>query len=399
MKIKVRPEDFLVEEEAEVPLAADAGPYAVYRLTKTSWDTFDLLDLLARRLGVPPGAVSVGGMKDRHGRTTQLFAVRGLERPPPRFADKNFQGELAGFTGGPLSARSVKGNRFTVVIRDMAPAEVRAARGNLDSLARFGVPNYYDEQRFGSARHGGGFMGKAIFLGRREEALRLYFLPSSHDDQKTRKLKKCVTASWGRWSECLPLAFGQYGRILTYLSAHPRAYHKALSLIERRFLVFVINAYQSFLFNEILRRRLASLAAEHGLPSASHRYAFGEFLFPASYPEEVFGELRGARLPVPGYDSSVADPAVRRILQEVLDAESIRLADLRVRQMQKLSAHGVERAALVMPEDLGDLAVSPDELYPGKSKAALSFFLPRGAYATIVLKRLFLRQASARAPA
>jgi tRNA pseudouridine13 synthase len=380
----------VVEEEAQVPVSA-AGDHAVYRLTKSSWDTFDLLALLARRLGVAPEAVSVGGMKDRHGRTTQLFAVRGLARPPRGLADRNFTAELAGFTTGPLTARSVRGNRFSVVLRDMSPAEVGAAEANLASLRSFGVPNYYDEQRFGSARHGGGFMGKAIFLGRREEALKLYFLPSKHDDQKTRRLKKCVTAAWGRWGECLPLAFGQYGRVLSYLAGHPRAFHKALALIERRFLVFVLNAYQSYLFNEILRRRLAGLAEERGFPTASVPYAFGSFLFPCSYPPPLFEELARATLPVPGHDSRIAEPAVRAVVDQVLAAEEITLEDLRVRQMQKLSAHGVERRALVLPEDLTDPQVSADDLYPGRRKMAIRFFLPRGSYATLVIKRLACR--------
>ncbi len=388
MKIKVKPEDFVVEEEAEVPLSPKPGPYAVYRLTKSSWDTFDLLALLARRLRVSRDAVSVGGMKDRHGKTSQLFAVRGLTRPPREFADKNFRGELAGFSAEPLTARSVRGNRFTVVLRDMSPAEVKAALGNLESVRAFGIPNYYDEQRFGSARHGGGFMGKAIFLGRREEALKLYFMPSKHDDQKTRKLKKCVTASWSRCGECLPLAFGQYGRVLSYLAGHPRAHHKALALIDRRFLVFVLNAYQSFLFNEILRLRLAGLAEEHGLPVVSASYAFGTFLFPQSYPQPLFEELTRATLPVPGYDSVIEDAAVRGIVDHVLEAEGITLGDIRVRQMQKLSAHGVERRALVLPEGMADPAVSADDMYPGRQKMALAFFLPRGSYATLLIKRL-----------
>jgi tRNA pseudouridine13 synthase len=388
VKIKVIPEDFQVEEEADVPLSSRGGEYAVYRLSKTSWDTFALMDLLARRFNIPRDGVSVGGMKDRHGKTTQLIAVRGLQRPPREFSDKSFHGVLAGFSDEPLTARSIRGNRFTITIRDISAAERAAAERNVESVQRFGVPNYYDEQRFGSARHGGGFMGKALFLGRREEALKLYFLASKHDDQKTRKLKKCVTASWGRWKECLPLAFGQYERILAYLMEHPRAHHQALELLDRRFLVFVLNAYQSFLFNEVLRGRLEELAAERGFPVVSVRYAFGTYIFPQSYPEDLFALLKGSVFPVPGYDTVVVDGEIRRVLGRVLEAEGIRLEDLRVRQMRRLSAHGVERQALVVPEGFMEPRVSPDELYPGKSKMELSFFLPRGAYATIVIKGL-----------
>jgi tRNA pseudouridine13 synthase len=59
-----------------------------------------------------------------------------------------------------------------------------------------------------------------------------------------------------------------------------------------------------------------------------------------------------------------------------------------VKQMRAVSAHGVERAAFVAVEDLVEPLVSDDELYPGKKKMALSFFLPRGSYATILVKRI-----------
>ena len=47
----------------------------MYRLRKRSWDTFDLLDVLARRLHVRRGDISLGGIKDRHGDTTQHVAI------------------------------------------------------------------------------------------------------------------------------------------------------------------------------------------------------------------------------------------------------------------------------------------------------------------------------------
>ncbi len=52
MKVKASPGDFRVEEVSSLAISDQPGPYAVYRLEKTSWDTFALLDLLARRLGV-----------------------------------------------------------------------------------------------------------------------------------------------------------------------------------------------------------------------------------------------------------------------------------------------------------------------------------------------------------
>jgi tRNA pseudouridine13 synthase len=393
MKLKVTPEDFRVEEVTDFAVSQEPGEYAVYRLMKSSWDTFDLVDLLSRRMGVSRRAISLGGIKDRYGRTAQIVTVRNPPRRPRSLTDKNFTAEFSGYSEAPLSARAVRGNRFSVVIRDMSDAEVRAALDNLRVVRRSGIPNYYDEQRFGSARHGAGFMGKAVFLGKREEALKLFFLPSKHDDQKTRKLKKLVTSRWGRWAECMPAAFGEYRRVLSRLVESPRAYHKALGCLDRRFLVFILNAYQSFLFNGILAGYMECLAGKRGFRIHRVPYSRGTFVFPEELPEDLPPALLRKSLPVPGNDSAITDPDVGAILARVLDAEGISLSDLRVRQMSGIRVHGVERTAYAAVEELSTPEICGDELYPGKRKASLSFFLPRGSYATILMKRIAIQDA------
>ena len=47
------------------------------------------------------------------------------------------------------------------------------------------------------------------------------------------------------------------------------------------------------------------------------------------------------------------------------------------------------RAVLVKPEEMGDVRIAPDEMHEGRVMATLSFALPRGSYATMLLKRLF----------
>lgn len=401
MKIKVKPDDFVVTEQTALRVAGAPDRYRLYRLRKRQWDTFDLVNLLSRRLGVEREDIAVAGIKDRFGATEQLLSVRDPawrpEAPrgrgagrglPARLAENNFSIEHLGWTDSPLSAASLLGNHFHITARDIDAPALKRYLPQIDELARWGVPNYYDEQRFGSSRHGGGFMGKEIFRGKREEALRLYFLPSKHDDRRTRALKSCVSNGWGRWGPCLELAFGEYRRVLLYLKDHPRAFRKALALLDRRFLVFVLNAYQSSLFNELLGAYIRTLAAEQGFPLLHRRVRWGELQFPARLPEDLLPGLRELMLPVPGHDSAPADPLVRRLLGEVLQREGITLEELRVRQMSGLSVHGVQRAALLVPRELSVLEAGPDELYPGKSKLTLEFSLPRGGYATMLLKRL-----------
>jgi tRNA pseudouridine13 synthase len=391
MKVKVRPEDFVVREEPLVVPRPRPDRFAVYTLAKREWDTFDLVALLSRRLGVQRADIAYGGIKDRFGATEQLVTVRAAAlrgRAPSALEERNFTLTPLGYVAEPMTAAAIRGNHFAVTLRDMSSDELGRALSRAESLGRWGVPNYYDEQRFGSARHGKGWIGKEIYLGRREEALRLYFEPSGHDESRVRRLKTCVVENWGRWEHCLPLALGEYKPIVEYLAANRRAFRKALMLIDRRLLLLMINAYQSHLFNEILSGVLRRLRAATPFPALRYKTRWGELLFPEALSEETHARLAALELPVPAYDSVIGDPLAAEATAEVLAAEQVTLADLRVRQLPRMDVHGITRAALLAPEGLRVVEQAPDELYPGRSRLSLAFFLPRGGYATLLIKRL-----------
>ncbi len=47
------------------------------------------------------------------------------------------------------------------------------------------------------------------------------------------------------------------------------------------------------------------------------------------------------------------------------------------------------RDVLIKPRDVAEVRLEPDELNEGRVRATLQFALPRGAYATMMIKRLF----------
>ncbi len=65
---------------------------------------FDLLDALARRLRVRRGAgISLAGIKDRHGDTTQHVAIPDRADLPDTVTDGNYELTMAGFSPAPVS--------------------------------------------------------------------------------------------------------------------------------------------------------------------------------------------------------------------------------------------------------------------------------------------------------
>src|SRR5690606_10068955 len=78
MKIKQRPEDFVVREAYRVDWDPK-GPWRVYLMDKQKLSTFEAVERICAHFRIPPKRVSFCGLKDKQGRTEQLVAIHGLE--------------------------------------------------------------------------------------------------------------------------------------------------------------------------------------------------------------------------------------------------------------------------------------------------------------------------------
>src|SRR5207248_10822391 len=76
MKIKQRPEDFVVREGYRFA-PEPQGPVWVYRLDKQKVSTLQALERIAKEFAVRRRDLSVCGLKDKQGRTEQLVGVLG----------------------------------------------------------------------------------------------------------------------------------------------------------------------------------------------------------------------------------------------------------------------------------------------------------------------------------
>jgi tRNA pseudouridine13 synthase len=88
-------------------------------------------------------------------------------------------------------------------------------------------------------------------------------------------------------------------------------------------------------------------------------------------------------------DSKIEDPEVRKAVQHVLAHEKTALTGLRVPDSPELFFKHEERPLLVFPGKLVAGKAGPDALHRGHLKLNVAFTLPPGAYATLVVRRLF----------
>jgi len=385
MKLKQQPEDFQVEEQTDV-VPSGRGDFAFYRLEKCNWTTPDALGVLRRRWQLPPNRLSYGGLKDRHALTTQYLTI--FRGPARNLTQQGITVTYLGQTEAAYSAQDIRGNRFRLVLRDMRQARVRDALGALEEVRRQGVPNYFDDQRFGSVTAGGEFIARLMVLGRCEEALRLALAgPYEFDRAAQKREKATLLRHWGDWEACkAALPRGHARSLVDYLRQHPGDFKGALERLRPELRGLYLSAYQSFLWNRTLALYLRQLARPEQLLPV--RLRLGEMPFHRELDEEQFGRLGAALLPLASARLKLEPDDPRgELVAAVLREEGLELAQLKLKGFREMFFSRGERPALCLPRQPEGTA-EVDDRRSGRLKLRLSFELPRGSYATLIVKRL-----------
>jgi tRNA pseudouridine13 synthase len=361
------------------------GDYGVYQATKRWLTTPALQQRLARQLGVPPGALSFPALKDRAALTTQHFTLRGAAAGP--LSGSGYTVRMVGRRSRPLSPGDLRGNRFTVAlpIHDSGRA---ALEQRLAALAREGLPNYFDQQRFGSYSPGGVFMGKAILQGDAQAAVRAYLTqPAPGDAPALRAFKAFAGDHWQDWNAMFQQApRSNHRSLLTFLRDHPQEFRKALNLITPRVLPLLLAAYQSFLWNRLASRRLAARLSGTGAHLSRVVIAGDELILYQGIPPEAVEELRGLNLPLLHHRASFPDGQTQDVIRQVLEGEGLALEDMKARLLKRAYLPRGNRPAVVFPQETAWEAMAGGS--GGDRVLRLKFFLPPGSYGTLVLKAL-----------
>jgi len=276
-----------------------------------------------------------------------------------------------------------------VTVRDLSQDDVARLSTSLAEVQRLGVVNYFDSQRFGPLKHGQGFVVKELMRGDFETALKNVIAhPSELDESGDAKVKAFWKAHWGDWTVRNPHPGAErYEAVLKWLKKHPSDFRGAFLRTEPRWRGLQVFTYQSWLWNEGVRQYLRDVVGIQRLVGI--RYQAGSLLFPHELTGDESRALSGMTFPLLGPDSTFTDPRVRKAAMSVLEREKMTLASLAVPGTPEIHFDHEERPLLVHPGRLTVGQARPDELNEGRQKLNVAFTLPPGAYATLVVKRLF----------
>ena len=385
MKLK-QPGDFQVEEITDV-VAVSAGPFALYRLEKRGWSTPDALASVRRRWGVEPARLSYGGLKDRHAWTTQHLTI--FHGPRRGLRHHTISLEYLGQVGRPFTSQDIRANRFRITVRQLDPGQQDILTARLEQVAVEGVPNYFDDQRFGSvADEGSEFIARLLVRGRFEDALRLALTaPYEFDRAEQKHEKEVLLQHWGDWAVCKErLPRGHARSLIDYLRVHPGDFRGAVARLRPELRGLYLSAYQSHLWNRMLARWLRQHCRPEQLVTTALR--LGEVPMHQGLDAEQLRELASLTLPLPSARLKLDESDPRNeLVGAILAEEGLTLREMQVRGVRELFFSRGERSALCVPAGLTH-EFADDERHRGRLKLQLSFELGRGCYATLVVKRV-----------
>jgi tRNA pseudouridine13 synthase len=385
MKLRQLPEDFKVEEINDFPILK-SGEYKLYLLEKRGMETFYLLGYLSKNNNIPISEFGIAGLKDKHAVTKQYMTL------PSKYelklvSEKNFRITFIGYVDKPLKAGDLKGNRFDIVVREVKEKFLDSVEAGSLSVRQFGVPNYFDSQRFGSVANKV-FVGRFLVKKDYEHAVKAYLTEFNRMENKSVKEdKKRILASWGDLSKVavntssLKSVVREYLKTGSWLSA----YKKIPSSI-REMTVF---AYQSYLWNECIRNVLFRIVGKDNFFGVD--YNVGTLFFYVTLSDDKFKSIPKTFKTI----SADMKPTEfeKEIVDKVLLKEKVRLEDFDIKSETGNFFSSQERDIIVLPSDFMMSSPKVDELndkgMKNIFKIRISFTLPKGSYATVITKRIF----------
>lgn len=377
MQIKRLPDDFVVEEHVHLP--GQHGPYAYYRVEKRNLSTLSVRDEMASLLKVTPSYLSFPAFKDRSVVAVQYTSVR--KRAPERLEGRGFVAERIAWGSRALRPTDLVGNRYTLTLRDLDAQQAAAIAPLVQTLGEKGLPNYFDDQRFGSfSTHG--FIGKAILMRDAERAVWLYLAgPMAGDRREIRNFKRLVRTHWGQWGYLLHQAPqpSNFRSVLTFLKDNPQDHRKALNLIHDRLLSIYLVAFQSWIWDRILGHYLTSL----GYTDPTILITGLDSPLPPALPEE----LLEMQLSMPNLTVRYPD-AVLPSVEAVLGEEGMTLEDFKARILRRVYLPKGERFIWFKPSEVVVGDVTPDVVFPERWAVPVSFTLAPRQYATLLVKAI-----------
>lgn len=401
--IKQRPEDFLVDEiPAYEPCGS--GEHIYLLIQKRNLSTLELVRILAQHFDVPTSDVGYAGLKDKHALTRQVLSIRATGKKIedfPMIQDERLAVLWSDYHNNKLRPGHLKGNRFSIRIRNVRPQDVLHAKRVLDRLERTGVPNRFGTQRFGLLQNNH-LIGRAMIARDFPRVLDELLAPNAAHPSQNAEARALYAQ--GKYADALAL-YPRTARTEIFalrMLARGEKPSKIVYAIDPTVGRFMISAFQSAIFNAVLDERLADGSFATILPG-----------------DLAFKHENGSIFAID--DATFADPATPTIAERAAKLDISPTGPMWQGRMMRtvgerdaLELRALERLGITLSQ-LEDFTKKAPQLIEGSRRplrvplidpdveggvdehgayVRVAFELPRGCFATAVLPEIMKNPAT-----
>jgi tRNA pseudouridine13 synthase len=392
MKLKSEADDFQVEELTSHKVSS--GTFSLYRLSKEHIGTLEAIQAIAQAWRLDSRDIAFGGLKDKHAKTVQYLTIQ--HGPTENLEQKSFALEFLGHSSRAYTAQDIQGNRFAIRLRAI-PVPMKGALEKILRDPALGVPNYFDDQRFGSLGESQQFCAEPWCRGDYERALWLALADfNPHDRPRERQQKQLLQEHWGDWAWLVRHLDRSHRRdAADILDRHPRDFRVALTVIRHDLRGLYLAAFQSHLWNELLAAWIEQLA---GPDLIRIKGTAGELVFPPKIDSALLQTLSSTEIPLPSARITEWPPTFEPLIQSIMARYGMTPKQIRVKYPRDTFFSKGERVALTKIQGLEHNweSVSPSDIASSVAPMSteetedliLKFTLPRGSYATMLIRWL-----------
>lgn len=142
--------DFKVEE---IPLYefTGEGEHLVIKIRKKDMTTWEMLDVLSNHLGIRRRDIGYAGLKDKNAITIQYISIMAInEDKLNNFTHDKIKVLTTIRHNNKIRVGHLKGNRFNIRLKKVLGIQKDKLDSGLKWIKKYGVPNYFGNQRFGT---------------------------------------------------------------------------------------------------------------------------------------------------------------------------------------------------------------------------------------------------------
>ncbi|MCD6174576.1 MAG: tRNA pseudouridine(13) synthase TruD [Planctomycetes bacterium] len=386
--IKTIPADFVVEEIPQYEFSGE-GTHVYALIQKKNMSTQNMMNLVARHVGIRTLDVGYAGRKDARAITRQWISIEHID--PVKLAElESPKLKILDITRhtNKLKVGHLKGNRFTIRLRNLSrPIQeaVPIAEQIMEILSIKGVPNYFGPQRFGY-RGDSHLLGQAVIKKDTQDFFDVLLgWPELFGDDEFTEARQLYEQglfeeAFYKWHS----AFGDHRKALKTLIRLSGNTNRAFRQFDKRMLRLYVAAWQSDLFNRVLAARMPDIDTILDGDMAYKHANGASFCVEDAAAEQPrcdtfdispTGPLIGNRMaPLTGPAGELENP--------LLDA--VELTEDDHKRLKKFGGVGGRRPFRFRPEQT--------KITPGTDEHGdyleLHFNLPSGCYATVLLNEI-----------